>query len=81
MYRTLFSKPVMISVGIIGEPIHLMSAGQAVDLLSKRWRINGSPKQKAAIRACRQATSGAIGADIARYEVVLAAREANVLIE
>lgn len=81
MQKALFSKPVTISVGIVGEPLHLISADQAIDLLSRHWRVDGSLKQKVALRACRMAVSGVIGADMARHEVVQAAQEANILIE
>lgn len=81
MYKALFSKPITIKVGIVGEPLHLMSADQAIAVLSNRWRTEGSLKQKAAIRACRLAVSGEFSADMARHEVIQAAREANVLVE
>ncbi|CDX49133.1 conserved hypothetical protein [Mesorhizobium plurifarium] len=81
MYEAWFSRPVPVATGISGEIKNLSNANQAVDLLTKHWRSAGSRKHLAALRACRQAMNGGIGADVARDALVDAAREAHMLVE
>ena len=81
MYEAWFSRPVSIATGISGEIRNLSNASQAVDLLTKHWRNEGSPRHRLALRACRQATNGGISADVARDAFIEAAREAHMLVE
>jgi hypothetical protein len=81
MYEAWFSRPVPVAIGIYGEIKNLSNANQAVDLLTNHWRSAGSQKHQAALRACRQAMNGGIGADLARDVLVDAAREAHMLVE
>ncbi|UVK47717.1 DUF982 domain-containing protein [Mesorhizobium sp. AR07] len=81
MYESWFSKPVSVTNGLTGEIRNLSNATQAIDLLSNQWRDEGGRKYLLALRACRQATSGAISADVARNAVVAAARDAHMLVE
>jgi len=81
MYEAWFSKPVAIASGISGDIHNLLNAQQAADVLANNWREAGSEKHRSALRACRQAVSGGISADVAREVFVEAAREARVLVE
>lgn len=81
MYEAWFSRPVPVATGISGDIKNLSNANQAVDLLTKHWHSAGSQKHQAALRACRQAMNGGIGADVARDALVDAAREAHMLVE
>lgn len=75
-----FSKPVPVSVGIIGDVRHVSSARQAVDLLTGNWRDEGSIKHRAAKRECLAAMNGHAASETARQAFIEAAREARVLI-
>ena len=81
MYHAWFSRPVPVSTGLSGDIRNLLSAEQALDLLTHRWRDPGSEAHRSALRACRQAASGGVSGDVAREVFVKAARAAHVLIE
>jgi hypothetical protein len=75
-----FSASVPISVGIVGDIQHVLSARQAVNLLNGNWREQGSTKHRAALRECLGAMNGDTSAGVARRAFVEAAREARVLV-
>ncbi|UDL90486.1 DUF982 domain-containing protein [Mesorhizobium sp. PAMC28654] len=81
MYDAWFSRPVPVSTGLSGDIRNLLSADQALDLLIHHWRDPGSQAHRSALRACRQAVSGGVSADVAREIFVEAARAARILIE
>lgn len=81
MPEAWFSKPVPVMVGALSGIENLCNAGQAVDLLSRHWRIAGSQKHLAALRIFKQALNGDVAADIARDALVDAAREAHIFVE
>lgn len=76
-----FSKPVQISVGIFGDVRNVLSARQAVDMLTNHWHGGGTPKHREARHACLRAANGEGSVDTARESFIQAAREARILIE
>ncbi|MCV3210935.1 DUF982 domain-containing protein [Mesorhizobium sp. YC-39] len=81
MNQGWFSRPVPVSIGIAGATRNILSAQQAVELLSGDWRDAGSLQHSSALRACRRAMSGDVPAEAAREAFVGAAREAHILVE
>ncbi|MBM2712803.1 DUF982 domain-containing protein [Mesorhizobium caraganae] len=80
-YEAWFSKPVSVATGLSGDIRTLISAQQAIQLLTTNWRDTGSEKHIAALRVCRQAVRGGISPDVARTTFVEAARAAHMLVE
>ncbi|HRP79182.1 MAG TPA: DUF982 domain-containing protein [Aquamicrobium sp.] len=74
-----FSKPVSISVGIVGDVRTVENARDAMALLSANWRDPGSERYRAAKRACQEAMRGDISPEIARQAFIDAATEARML--
>ena len=74
-----FSKPVSVAVGIAGDVQIVENAHDAMELLSGKWREQGSERYRAAKRACQGALRGEVSAEAARQAFIAAAEEARVL--
>jgi hypothetical protein len=78
MLSQAFEKPVRVWVGL-GFPRQLNSVVDAYQFVVD-WCGN-SPEQRAAIRACKAALAGEIGAETARGILVRFARKKDILVE
>lgn len=80
MKNDRFDTPLSVKSPAAGAPILLHTAKEASDFLLQSWPGKKSPKHRAALQACHDATSGEKTAMNARRAFLAAAREVDLIV-